>query len=194
MDNAKIGNLIYQLRKEKNMTQLQLAEKLGISDKAVSKWERGLGSPDLSLMPKLSEILGVDLEKLLTGEMPPKKTVNGNMKRMLFYVCPDCGNMITAMADANISCCGKIMTAIKPQKSDERHKLNVEIIETDYYLTTAHPMEREHYITLVALITADGLIMKKLYPQWDMQARIPFRKHGRLVWHCSKDGLFYMDI
>ena len=194
MDNAKIGNLIYQLRKEKNMTQLQLAEKLGISDKAVSKWERGLGSPDLSLMPKLSEILGVDLEKLLTGEMPPKKTVNGNMKRMLFYVCPDCGNMITAMADANISCCGKIMTAIKPQKSNERHKLNVEIIETDYYLTTAHPMEREHYITFVALITADGLIMKKLYPQWDMQARIPFRKHGRLVWHCSKDGLFYMDI
>ena len=194
MDNAKIGNLIYQLRKEKNMTQLQLAEKLGISDKAVSKWERGLGSPDLSLMPKLSEILGVDLEKLLTGEMPPKKTVNGNMKRMLFYVCPDCGNMITAMADANISCCGKIMTAIKPQKADERHKLNVEIIETDYYLTTAHPMEREHLITFVALITADGLIMKKLYPQWDMQARIPFRKHGRLVWHCSKDGLFYMDI
>ena len=194
MDNAKIGNLIYQLRKEKNMTQLQLAEKLDISDKAVSIWERGLGSPDLSLMPKLSEILGVDLEKLLTGEMPPKKTVNGNMKRMLFYVCPDCGNMITAMADANISCCGKIMTAIKPQKSDERHKLNVEIIETDYYLTTAHPMEREHHITFVALIAADGLIMKKLYPQWDMQARIPFRKHGRLVWHCSKDGLFYMDI
>jgi DNA-binding XRE family transcriptional regulator/desulfoferrodoxin (superoxide reductase-like protein) len=194
MDNAKIGNLIYQLRKEKNMTQLQLAEKLGISDKAVSKWERGLGSPDLSLMPKLSEIFGVDLEKLLTGEMPPKKTVNGNMKRMLFYVCPDCGNMITAMADANISCCGKIMTAIKPQKSDEWHKLNVEIIETDYYLTTAHPMERDHYITFVALITADGLTMKKLYPQWDMQARIPFRKHGRLVWHCSKDGLFYMDI
>ena len=194
MDNAKIGNLIYQLRKEKNMTQLQLAEKLGISDKAVSKWERGLGSPDLSLMPRLSEILGVDLEKLLTGEMPPKKTVNGNMKRMLFYVCPDCGNMITAMADANISCCGKIMTAIKPQKSDEWHKLSVEIIETDYYLTTAHPMERDHYITFVALITADGLTMKKLYPQWDMQARIPFRKHGRLVWHCSKDGLFYMDI
>ena len=86
MDNTKIGNLIYQLRKEKNMTQLQLAEKLGVSDKAVSKWERGLGSPDLSLMPRLSEILGVDLEKLLTGEMPPKKTVNGNMKRMLFYV------------------------------------------------------------------------------------------------------------
>ena len=94
MDNIKIGNLIYQLRKEKNMTQLQLAEKLGISDKAVSKWERGLGSPDLSIMPKLSEILGVDLEKLLTGEMPPKKTVNGNMKRMLFYVCPDCARAL----------------------------------------------------------------------------------------------------
>ena len=194
MDKAKIGNLIYQLRKEKNMTQLQLAEKLGISDKAVSKWERGLGSPDLSLMPRLSEIFSVDLEKLLTGEMPPKKTVNGNMKRMLFYVCPDCGNMITAMAEANISCCGKIMNPMKPQKADEQHKLNVEIIETDYYLTTAHPMERQHYITFVALITTDGLTMKKLYPQWDMQTRILFRKHGRLIWHCSRHGLFYMDI
>ena len=64
MDNAKIGKLIYHLRQEKEMTQLQLAEQLNISDKAVSKWERGLGCPDVSLLPELSQILNVDLEKL----------------------------------------------------------------------------------------------------------------------------------
>ena len=65
MDNEKIGNLIYKLRKENRMTQLQLAERLHISDKTVSKWERGLGCPDVSLLTDLSRVFGVDLEKLL---------------------------------------------------------------------------------------------------------------------------------
>ena len=66
MDNVKIGKLIYQLRKENRMTQLQLANQMNISDKAVSKWERGLGCPELSLLPELSKIFNVDLEKLLS--------------------------------------------------------------------------------------------------------------------------------
>ena len=65
MDNVKIGQLIYRLRKEKRLTQLQLAEQLGVSDKAVSKWERGMGCPEVSLLPDLSNIFHVDLEKLL---------------------------------------------------------------------------------------------------------------------------------
>lgn len=69
MDNIKIGQLIYRLRKENNMTQLQLANQMNISDKAISKWERGLGCPDVSLLPDLSRIFNVDLEKLLSGEL-----------------------------------------------------------------------------------------------------------------------------
>ena len=65
MNNIKIGNLIYTLRKEKQLTQLQLAERMNISDKNVSKWERGLGCPDISLLPDLSKILEVNLEELL---------------------------------------------------------------------------------------------------------------------------------
>ena len=64
MNNIKIGNLIYTLRKEKQLTQLQLAERMNISDKTVSKWERGLGCPDISLLPDLSKILEVNLEEL----------------------------------------------------------------------------------------------------------------------------------
>ena len=69
MNNVKIGKLIYNLRKEKNLTQVQLAERMNISDKTVSKWERGFGCPEVSLLPELSTILDVDLENLLSGEL-----------------------------------------------------------------------------------------------------------------------------
>ena len=194
MDNAKIGKLIYQLRQEKEMTQLQLAEQLNISDKAVSKWERGLGCPDVSLLPELSQIFNVDLEKLLAGELNSNEILCGNMKKMHFYVCPVCGNMITAMTDTGISCCGKKLQPLQPHKADEKQKLNVVRIENDFYITANHPMEREHYIPFVALLTSDTLMLRKLYPEWELQVRIPIFSHGRLLWYCNRHGLFYQDV
>lgn len=194
MDNAKIGKLIYQLRQEKEMTQLQLAEQLNISDKAVSKWERGLGCPDVSLLPELSQIFNVDLEKLLAGELNSNEILCGNMKKMHFYVCPVCGNMINAMTDTGISCCGKKLQPLQPHKADENQKLNVARIENDFYITANHPMEREHYIPFVALLTSDTLMLRKLYPEWELQVRIPIFSHGRLLWYCNRHGLFYQDV
>ena len=69
MDCAKIGELIRRLRREKGYTQRALAAEIGVSDKAVSKWERGLGCPDVSLLGALSAKLGVNLEELLAGEL-----------------------------------------------------------------------------------------------------------------------------
>lgn len=194
MDNAKIGKLIYQLRQEKEMTQLQLAEQLNISDKAVSKWERGLGCPDVSLLPELSQIFNVDLEKLLAGELNSNEILCGNMKKMHFYVCPVCGNMITAMTNTGISCCGKKLQPLQPHKADENQNLNVARIENDFYITANHPMEREHYIPFVALLTSDTLMLRKLYPEWELQVRIPIFSHGRLLWYCNRHGLFYQDV
>lgn len=68
LDNEKFGVFLALLRKEKGMTQKDLAEKLYISDKAVSKWERGLSMPDVALLPPLSELLGVTIAELLKGE------------------------------------------------------------------------------------------------------------------------------
>lgn len=68
MNNEKIGSFIANLRKSKNMTQKELASKLNISDKAVSKWERGISLPDISILPKLSEILDIEISELLNGE------------------------------------------------------------------------------------------------------------------------------
>lgn len=69
MDCKKVGKLIYELRKEKNMTQKQVAELMNISDKTISKWERGLGCPDVSLLLGLSNIFGVSIEGILSGEI-----------------------------------------------------------------------------------------------------------------------------
>lgn len=194
MDNQKIGNLIYKLRKENNLTQLQLAEQMNISDKAVSKWERGLGCPDVSLLSSLSHIFGVDLEKLLSGELDTNDILGGNMKKINFYVCPNCGNLITAMTDTAISCCGKKINAVHPQKAADNEKLSVEVIENDYFISGKHEMTREHYISFVALVTGDSIMLRKQYPEWDLQTRIPAFAHGRILWYCTQHGLFYQNV
>ena len=194
MDNVKIGQLIYRLRKEKRLTQLQLAEQLGVSDKAVSKWERGMGCPEVSLLPDLSNIFHVDLEKLLSGEMNENETLGGNMKKLNFYICPTCGNMVTAMTDTTVSCCGKKLSAQQPVKAGEDEKLKVEIIDDNYFITSEHPMTREHHITFIALLTGDSIMLRKQYPEWDLQVRIPTFAHGKLIWYCTKHGLFYQYV
>ena len=68
MDQIKIGRFIAERRKQTSLTQMQLAEKLGITDKAVSKWERGVAMPDTSIMLELSGILGISVNELLCGE------------------------------------------------------------------------------------------------------------------------------
>lgn len=194
MDNEKIGKLIYGLRKERNMTQLQLAEILHISDKTVSKWERGQGCPDISLLVDLSRVLGVDMEKLLSGRLEANEERGGNMKKLNFYVCPECGNVITAMTEAGISCCGKKLQPLEAVKAPDEERLLVENIENDYYISSDHPMLKEHYISFVALLTGDTLTLKKQYPEWDLQVRIPGRTHGKLIWYCTEHGLFYQLV
>lgn len=190
MDNAKIGKLIYKLRKEQNMTQLQLAQQMNISDKTVSKWERGLGCPEVSLLPEVSKLFGVDLEKLLSGQLETNARLGGDMKKLQFYSCPNCGNIITAMTATSLSCCGRKLQPLQPKRATEHERLVVEKVEDDFYITTAHPMERGHYIAFVALLSGDSIMLRKQYPQWELQVRIPIFAHGRLLWYCNKHGLF----
>ncbi len=194
MDNAKIGKLIYKLRKEQNMTQLQLAQQMNISDKTVSKWERGLGCPEVSLLPELSKLFGVDLEKLLSGQLETNARLGGDLKKLQFYSCPNCGNIITAMTATSLSCCGRKLQPLQPKRATEHERLVVEKVEDDFYITTAHPMERGHYIAFVALLSGDSIMLRKQYPQWELQVRIPIFAHGRLLWYCNKHGLFYQEI
>ena len=194
MDCVKVGKLILQLRREKGLTQKQVADQLNISNKTISKWERGMGCPDLSLLPELSDIFRVDLDQLLTGELDAREALGGNMKKTAFYICPDCGNVVAAMADAAVSCCGKRLEASQPQKAEGEDRLTVETVENDLFITSGHPMSKDHYITFAALLTGDSLILRRQYPEWGLQVRLPAIGHGRLLWCCSRHGLFYQLV
>lgn len=194
MDCANTGKLILRLRKEKHLTQRQLANLMNISDKTVSKWERGMGCPDVSLLPELSNILGVNLENLLLGDLDTNDVVGGNMKNIVFYICPSCGNVVTGISETTVSCCGKKLDPLVAKKASEDEKLSVEIIEQDYFISSDHPMSKDHYISFVALLTGDTIMLRKQYPEWNLQTRIPKFGRGKLVWYCTKHGLFYQLI
>ena len=192
MDQTKTGGLIRALRTQKGLTQKELAEAVGVGDKAVSKWERGLGCPDVSLLPELSRVLGVGLEALLSGQIDANDQERGNMKKLNFYVCPDCGNLITAASEADVSCCGRTLLPLEPQKPEE--PLSVEKIDDSWFISSPHPMTKDHYVSFAALLTGDTLFLRRLYPEWDLQTRIPAFGHGILLWYCTKHGLFRQII
>lgn len=83
MDQVKIGKFIAQRRKEKNMTQAELAEKLNITDRAVSKWENGKGMPDSSIMLDLCSVIDISVNELLSGEMIEMKEYNNKSEELL---------------------------------------------------------------------------------------------------------------
>lgn len=194
MDSSKTGELIYRLRKEKGLTQKQLADMLNVSDRAVSKWERAQGLPDISLMSAISDIFGVELENILDGEMKVNDFVVGNMKKSKFYVCPYCGNITVSTGNVSLSCCGRRLEEAIPKKAEGENRLKVEKIENELFVSSDHPMNKEDYITFVAFLTGDCLHMVKKYPEWDFYLRIPGFKHGMIVWFSKKSGLLYENV
>lgn len=192
MDCEKVGGLIRALRYEKGLTQKQLADQMKLSDKTISKWERGFGCPDISLLTDLSALLGINMEAILNGELSHNDFVGGNMKQSKYYVCPNCGNISVCTGNAQLSCCGRKLEALVAQKADEG--LNVEVIEEEWYLTSTHPMSKEHYISFVVFATGDKIQIFKQYPEWDLQVRIQKRGHGMLLWYCTQHGLFYQRL
>lgn len=190
MDCKKTGDLIAKIRKEKQMTQKEIADKLNISDKTVSKWERGLGCPDVSLLNELAAILEVNVKEILSGEFNLNETNGGNMKKIKFYVCPECGNKITSSNEVSLSCCGRNLTELIPSKDiDMEHELKVETVDNELYVYMEHEMSKEHYISFIAYVTSDKLYLNKMYPE--QNAEIRFRKcgHGFLYAYCSEHGL-----
>lgn len=194
MDTHKVGELIYQLRKEKGLTQKQLADQMHLSDRTISKWERGHGSPDISLLPSLSEILGVNIENILLGDLTSNDFIGGNMKNSHYFVCPSCQNIVLATGDITISCCGRKLDALEAKKATEEQKLTVTEIDNERFISRDHPMTKDHYISFIAFAAGDQVQIVKQYPEWNMQTRLPLRKHGKLLWYDTRDGLFYQLV
>ena len=194
MDQIKTGELIRQLRTASGLTQRELAERLSVSDKAVSKWECGNGSPDISLLSELAEVFGTDVQTLLAGELNRNEKEKGDMKRLNFYVCKECGNIITATGEASVTCCGSRLMPLEPKKAEGADMLKVEDMGGELFVTAGHEMKKEHYISFAAYVSDSTAMVFRQYPEWDMQVRLPLYRSGRLVWYCTKHGLFYQDL
>ena len=194
MDNYVTGAVIKELREQKNMTQAQLAEVIDVSPKTVSKWETARGLPDISLLDSLAAALDVSVMELLSGSPVRNKNVSGNLLRSRFYCCPVCGNVLHAMGEAVISCCGIQLPPLDAEEPDEAHTLMMEEAEDERFVVVNHEMTKKHYISFLAYVTSDKLHLVKLYPEGNAECRFKFRGGGYLYLYCNRHGLMKKKV
>lgn len=194
MNQYVTGAIIKTLRERAGMTQAQLAEKLYVSDKTVSKWENGKGYPDISLLEPIAGVFGISAAELLAGKPISNANVSANMMRSKFYVCPVCGNVIHTMGEAAISCHGVLLTPAQAEATDEQHKIFIEGVEDEYYVRIEHDMTKSHYISFAAAMSYDRIQMIKLYPEGNAEGRFKINGVKRIYFYCNRDGLFSVDV
>ncbi len=193
MDRYVTGAVIRKLREDNKMTQEDLAEKIHVSGKAVSKWETGQGFPDISLLEPLAEALGISVIELLSGEDVRNRNRAAHMGKTLFYVCPICGNVIRMCGEAVVSCCGLTLSPAEAETPDAEHGISLEPVEDEYYVRIDHPMTKEHFITFLAAVSDRGVQFFKLYPEGPAEARFR-RDHVEAVYaFCNRHGLFRIE-
>ena len=194
MNQYVTGAMIKRLRESRKMTQHQLAEKISVSDKVISKWETGRGYPDISLVEPLSGALGVSVIELFAGENIVNTNRSFNMLRMKLHVCPICGNVIQSTGEAIISCCGIVLPALEAEPEDEEHHMRIERIEDEYFLTIPHEMSKDHSISFILAVRHDGSEMKKLYPEGNAEARFRINGIKCFLFYCNRHGLFKASV
>lgn len=194
MNTYVTGITIKQLRERRNMTQAELAERICVSRKTVSKWETAKGLPDISLLQPLALALGISVIELMNGEHITNKNTGANMLRSKFYVCPICGNAIHALGDTVVSCCGITLPSPEAEAADEDHAVTIENVEDEQFITIQHPMTKQHYISFVAFVTSDRIQMVMFYPEGNAQTRLQMRGMGYLYYYCNRHGLFRKKI
>lgn len=146
--------------------------------------------PDVSLLKDISALYGVDMEKILEGNLEEKGVEVGNMKRMKFIRCAHCGNIFWSTGGSEISCCGRKLIPLVAQDMDAAHDAKIEEIDNEYYVTFDHEMTKAHYITFAALVSWDRATVVRLYPEQSGEVRLPRQRRGELYLCCNKDGLF----
>ena len=194
MDTYITGQTIKNLREKKGFTQAELADKLGVTDKAISKWETAKGLPDITLIEPLAKALSVSIMELMTGNAVVNKNISSNILRSKFYVCPLCGNIIRTTGNAVISCCGITLPPLEAEDTDDGHSITIEEVEDEKFITVNHDMTKEHFISFVAYLTLDRVQFVKFYPEGNAETRLNFRGRGYLYIYCNKHGLMKKKI
>lgn len=193
MNQYVTGTVIKNLREQSGITQLQLAEQLGVSDKTISKWETGRGYPDITLLEPIAKAFHISVTELISGTPIQNANVSANMLRSKFYVCPVCGNIIHSMGQAVITCHGIILQPQEAEAAGSEHAYTIERIEDEYYIQIQHPMTKNHYISFIAAASADRIQMVKLYPEGSAEARFKINGVRKIYFYCNRDGLFELN-
>ena len=194
MNTYVTGATIKELRENRKLTQAELAEKIGVSSKTVSKWETAKGLPDISLLQPLAGALGISVIELMNGEHITNKNISANMLRCKFYVCPICGNVVHTMGDAVVSCCGITLPALEAEDADDTHEIITEKVEDEDFITIPHPMTKQHFISFLVFVTSDKMQMVKFYPEGNAETRLQLRGRGYLYCYCNQHGLFRKKV
>lgn len=190
MNQYVTGSVIKKLREQRHLTQAELAEKLLVSDKTVSKWETGKGFPDITLLEPLAKAFDVSITELISGDAITNTNVSANMLRSNFYVCPVCGNVIHTMGESVIICHGVTLTPEIAEAPDETHELLIEKVEDEYFVRLNHDMTKTHYISFIAAASSDRMQLVKLYPEGNAEARFKINGVKKFYYYCNRDGLF----
>ena len=193
MNQYVTGAVIKSLREQKKITQLQLAEKLGVSDKTISKWETGKGYPDITLLEPIADAFSVSVTELISGNTVTNSNVSSNMMRSLFFVCPVCGNIIHSMGEAVIQCHGVQLQPEEAEPTEEEHKIFVERVEDEYYVRIEHEMSKSHYISFIAAVSRDRMQIVKLYPEGNAEAKFKINGVEKIYFYCNRSGLFFLN-
>lgn len=194
MDTYITAKTIKRLREKRGLTQSQLAQIIGVSDKAVSKWETSKGLPDILLIEPISKALGVSVMELMSGDTVINKNTSSNLLRSKLYVCPVCGNVIHSMGVAVISCCGITLPALEAEEPDADHTVTTEPVEDEKFIKVHHCMSKEHFISFIAYVTDDTIRLVKFYPEGNAETRMQFRGRGYLYIFCNRHGLMKMKV
>lgn len=194
MDKYITGAAIRRLRESRKMKQEELAGKIFVSGKTVSKWETGQGLPDITLLEPLAKALGISVIELFSGDEIRNRNRSANIAKTCFYVCPICGNVIQASGEAVISCCGVSLPPLQPEEPDAEHEIRFEKAEDEYYVRMDHPMTREHYISFLAAVSDHGAQFVKLYPEGGAEARFRIDRVKYLYAYCNHHGLFRLSL
>ena len=194
MDTYITGTTIKKLREAKGLTQQELAQEIGVSDKTVSKWETAKGLPDITLIEPLAKSLGVSVMELISGDTVTNKNTSANMLRSKFYICPICGNIIHTTGNTLVSCCGITLPALEAEDTDNEHIINIEPVEDEKFITVEHEMTKEHYVSFISYVTSDKINLIKLYPEGNAETRMQFRGHGFIYIYCNRHGLMKKKI
>ena len=194
MNTYVTGLTIKTLREGRNMTQAELAERIGVSSKTVSKWETAKGLPDISLLQPLAEALGISVIELMNGQPIVNKNTSANLLRGQFYVCPLCGNILHSTGNALVSCCGITLPPLEADETDAAHAVTIEAVEYEQFVVVNHEMTKSHYISFLAYVTTDKVQFVKLYPEGNAECRFRFRGFGYLYLYCNRHGLMKRKV